>query len=174
MSTIGALASVVGQPGDKSSKDKSADVSKAAEPCFIDIFNVTKNLKDVQGSALAIVVEQLKLYGAFQESFESGRSISAGIKSKTSSKVTKNLKDVQGSALAIVVEQLKSLWGFSRVLFVPRDQDKVDRVSSRHQHSVTRFAQCEVLKQGMITLAVDIQQVNYFGALVYGQRSLIT
>ncbi|KAL0305776.1 UNVERIFIED_CONTAM: protein MOR1 [Sesamum radiatum] len=76
--------------------DKSADVRKAAEACFNEILRVcghemvTKNLKDIQGSALAIVVERLKPYGAFQENFETGRSIPAGIASKTSSKIGKS------------------------------------------------------------------------------------
>ncbi|XP_051126055.1 protein MOR1 [Andrographis paniculata] len=69
--------------------DKSADVRKAAETCFNEILRVcgqetiVKNLKDIQGSALAIVVERLKSHGAFQENFDSGRAISTGITSKS-------------------------------------------------------------------------------------------
>ncbi|CAA0825263.1 Protein MOR1 [Striga hermonthica] len=76
--------------------DKSADVRKAAEMCFVEVLRVcgqemvTKNLKDIQGSALAIVVERLKLHGAFHESIESGRSISASTSSKNTSKIGKS------------------------------------------------------------------------------------
>ncbi|KAL0398629.1 UNVERIFIED_CONTAM: protein MOR1 [Sesamum radiatum] len=84
------------KPSASAMTDKSADVRKAAEACFNEILRVcghemvTKNLKDIQGSALAIVVERLKPYGAFQENFETGRSIPAGIASKTSSKIGKS------------------------------------------------------------------------------------
>ncbi|CAA3011554.1 MOR1 isoform X1 [Olea europaea subsp. europaea] len=74
--------------------DKSADVRKAAETCFSEILRVcgqemvTKNLKDIQGPALAIVVERLK-DGTFQENFELGRTVSTGLASKSSSKIGK-------------------------------------------------------------------------------------
>ncbi|GER36495.1 microtubule organiziation 1 family protein [Striga asiatica] len=76
--------------------DKSADVRKAAETCFTEVLRVCgpdmvmKNLKDIQGSALAIVVERLKHHGAFHESIESGRSISASVSSKNTSKFGKS------------------------------------------------------------------------------------
>ncbi|KAJ0715347.1 putative armadillo-like helical protein [Helianthus annuus] len=53
--------------------DKSADVRKAAEACFRDIVRVCgpemvmKNVRDIQGPALAIVLERLKTHGAFQK-----------------------------------------------------------------------------------------------------------
>ncbi|KAL3851295.1 hypothetical protein ACJIZ3_013177 [Penstemon smallii] len=79
------------KPSASAMTDKSADVRKAAETCFSEIVKVcghemvTKNLRDIQGPALAIVVERLKPFG-FQESFDSGRTVSAGITSKNSSK----------------------------------------------------------------------------------------
>ncbi|XP_057470901.1 protein MOR1-like isoform X2 [Actinidia eriantha] len=75
--------------------DKSADVRKAAEVCFGEILRVcgqetvTKNLKDIHGPALAIVHERLKPYGAFQDTFESAKTISTGPASKSGSKVVK-------------------------------------------------------------------------------------
>ncbi|KAL2473261.1 Protein MOR1 [Forsythia ovata] len=75
--------------------DKSADVRKAAETCFGEILRVcgqemvTKNLKDIQGPALAIVVERLKQRGTFQENFELGRTVSTGLSSKSNSKIGK-------------------------------------------------------------------------------------
>ncbi|KAL2464827.1 Protein MOR1 [Forsythia ovata] len=83
------------KPSASAMTDKSADVRKAAEPCFGEILRVcgqemvTKNLKDIQGPALAIVVERLKPYGAFQENFEHGRPISTGLASKSRSKIGK-------------------------------------------------------------------------------------
>ncbi|KAG9155040.1 hypothetical protein Leryth_019560 [Lithospermum erythrorhizon] len=75
--------------------DKSADVRKAAEACFNEILRVcgqemvSRNLRDIQGPALAIVVERLKPHGAFHE-IESTRSISMGPTSKISSKAAKS------------------------------------------------------------------------------------
>ncbi|KAL6546635.1 Protein MICROTUBULE ORGANIZATION 1 [Orobanche minor] len=80
------------KPTASAMTDKSADVRKAAETCFSEILRVCghemviKNLKDIQGSALAIVVERLKPHGSFQENFESGRSIPASTSSKNTSK----------------------------------------------------------------------------------------
>ncbi|CAL5368340.1 unnamed protein product [Camellia sinensis] len=54
------------------------------------IFRVTKNLKDIQGPALAIVLERLKHSGAFQETFEVAKTISMGPSLKSGSKVGKS------------------------------------------------------------------------------------
>ncbi|KAL8467970.1 hypothetical protein ACS0TY_031278 [Phlomoides rotata] len=84
------------KPTASAMTDKSADVRKAAETCFNELLRVcgqemvTKNLRDIQGSALAIVVERLKPYGSFQENFESGRSTSSSLASKGSLKTAKS------------------------------------------------------------------------------------
>ncbi|KAL3643399.1 Protein MICROTUBULE ORGANIZATION 1 [Castilleja foliolosa] len=84
------------KPTASAMTDKSADVRKAAETCFSELMRVcgqemvSKNLKDIQGSALAIVIERLKPHGAFQENFESGRSISASTSSKSTTKAGKS------------------------------------------------------------------------------------
>ncbi|GFQ07256.1 protein mor1 [Phtheirospermum japonicum] len=84
------------KPTASAMTDKSADVRKAAETCFSEILRVcgqemvSKNLRDIQGSALAIVVERLKPHGAFQENFESSRSISASTSSKSTTKSGKS------------------------------------------------------------------------------------
>ncbi|CAL5344569.1 unnamed protein product [Camellia sinensis] len=76
--------------------DKSAEVRKAAEVCIGEIFRVcgpdavTKNLKDIQGPALAIVLERLKHSEAFQEAFEVAKTISMGPSLKSRSKVGKS------------------------------------------------------------------------------------
>ncbi|KAL3519697.1 hypothetical protein ACH5RR_017846 [Cinchona calisaya] len=81
------------KPATSSMTDKSADVRHCAEACFAEILRicghemVSKNLRDIQGPALTIVVERLKPYGALHETFESGR-ISAS--SKGSSKIGKS------------------------------------------------------------------------------------
>ncbi|XP_060193009.1 protein MOR1 [Lycium barbarum] len=76
--------------------DKSADVRKAAEACFGELVRVcgqetvSKNLKDIQGPALAIVVERLRPYGVLQETFDLGRTTSTGTTSKMGSKIGKS------------------------------------------------------------------------------------
>ncbi|GKA79011.1 protein MOR1 isoform X1, partial [Tanacetum coccineum] len=50
--------------------DKSADVCKAAEGFFGDIVRVKKNVRDIHGLALAIVLERLNSHGAFPECVE--------------------------------------------------------------------------------------------------------
>ncbi|KZV45890.1 hypothetical protein F511_32448 [Dorcoceras hygrometricum] len=83
------------KPSASSMTDKSADVRKAAETLLTEILRVcgqemvTKNLRDIQGSALAIVIERLKPHGALQESFDPGRAVSSGLTSKNSSKAGK-------------------------------------------------------------------------------------
>ncbi|KAK4759750.1 hypothetical protein SAY87_022881 [Trapa incisa] len=72
------------KPVATSMMDKSADVRKAADACLAEILRVsgqdtvTKNLKDIQGPALAIVLERLKPHGALQESFEHTKTASLG------------------------------------------------------------------------------------------------
>ncbi|GAB2298703.1 Protein MICROTUBULE ORGANIZATION 1, variant 2 [Dionaea muscipula] len=75
--------------------DKSADVRKAAEACLGEILRicgpelVTKNLKDIQGPSLALIVERLKPYASVQEFSDSTQGISTGAFSKGSSRVGK-------------------------------------------------------------------------------------
>ncbi|KAF5935785.1 hypothetical protein HYC85_026914 [Camellia sinensis] len=87
-------------------EDKSVDVRKAAEVCIGEIFRVcgpdtvTKNLKDIQGPALAIVLERLKHSGAFQETFEVAKTISMGPSLKSGSKVGKSSSNGNGDRRA--------------------------------------------------------------------------
>ncbi|PWA59320.1 ARM repeat superfamily protein [Artemisia annua] len=75
--------------------DKSADVRKAAEVCFGDIVRVCgpqmvmKNVRDIQGPALAIVLERLKSHGAFPEVHDNTRTTGTGPTMKTTSKIGK-------------------------------------------------------------------------------------
>ncbi|KAJ6423148.1 hypothetical protein OIU84_024140 [Salix udensis] len=83
------------KPASSAMTDKSSDVRKAAEACISEILRVCgqemieKNLKDIHGPALALVLERVRPAGGFQESFESTKTISTGPSSKTSTKVGK-------------------------------------------------------------------------------------
>ncbi|EEF28119.1 microtubule associated protein xmap215, putative [Ricinus communis] len=84
------------KPAGSAMTDKSSDVRKAAEACITEVLRVSgqetveKNLKDLHGPALALVLERVKPYGAFQESFDSAKTISMGPTSKTNAKVGKS------------------------------------------------------------------------------------
>ncbi|KAJ6724153.1 CYTOSKELETON-ASSOCIATED PROTEIN 5 [Salix viminalis] len=83
------------KPAGSAMMDKSADVRKAAEGCISEILRVCgqemieRNLKDIHGPALAIVLERVRPANVYQESFESTKTITMGPSSKTSSKVAK-------------------------------------------------------------------------------------
>ncbi|GMI81930.1 MICROTUBULE ORGANIZATION 1 [Hibiscus trionum] len=76
--------------------DKSSDVRKAADGCIAEILRVSgqetieKNLKDIQGPALALILERVKPYGSFQEFVEPPKGGSIGLSSKTNTKVAKS------------------------------------------------------------------------------------
>ncbi|KVH89565.1 hypothetical protein Ccrd_008447 [Cynara cardunculus var. scolymus] len=76
--------------------DKSVDVRKAAEACFGEIVRVCgpevvmKNVRDIQGPALAIVLERLKSHGAFPEVYDTSKPVTTGQTAKTSSKIGKS------------------------------------------------------------------------------------
>ncbi|KAG6649509.1 hypothetical protein I3843_07G212500 [Carya illinoinensis] len=84
------------KPASSAMTDKSSDVRKAAEACIHELLRVTgqetieKILKDIHGPALALIHERLKLYGTFQEPFESARGMPMGLTSKNSSRVGKS------------------------------------------------------------------------------------
>ncbi|GKV26713.1 hypothetical protein SLEP1_g35961 [Rubroshorea leprosula] len=71
------------KPASSAMMDKSSDVRKAAEACIGEILKVSgheaieKNLKDIQGPALAFILERVKP-GALQEAFDSSRGTSTG------------------------------------------------------------------------------------------------
>ncbi|KAJ9565978.1 hypothetical protein OSB04_001944 [Centaurea solstitialis] len=81
--------------------DKSVDVRKAAEAFFGEIVRVCgpemvrglpvmKNVRDIQGPALAIVLERLKSHGGFSEAYDTGRTVTTGQTAKASSKIGKS------------------------------------------------------------------------------------
>ncbi|KAK8584644.1 hypothetical protein V6N13_138599 [Hibiscus sabdariffa] len=84
------------KPAATAMMDKSSDVRKAADGCIAEILRVSgqetieKNLKDIQGPALALILERVKPYGSFQEFVEPPKGGSIGISSKTNTKVAKS------------------------------------------------------------------------------------
>ncbi|KAL0674003.1 hypothetical protein Bca4012_001984 [Brassica carinata] len=82
------------KPASTAMTDKSADVRKAAEGCISEILRVSgqetieKNIKDIQGPALALVLEKVRP-GYVQEPFESAKGM-AGSLSRGVSKVSKS------------------------------------------------------------------------------------
>ncbi|KAI9124426.1 hypothetical protein K1719_004348 [Acacia pycnantha] len=80
------------KPASSAMTDKSSDVRKAAENCINEILRVSGNemiekvAKEIHGPALNIVLEKLKPYGSFHESFEPVRAVSVGATSKGVSK----------------------------------------------------------------------------------------
>ncbi|XP_058196749.1 protein MOR1-like isoform X2 [Rhododendron vialii] len=95
------------KPTASSITDKSPDVRKAAEVCIGQVVRVcgpetvTKNLKDIQGPALAIVREWLQQNGAFQETFEFSKAILSEPIFKSSSKVRKSASNGPGDCIPL-------------------------------------------------------------------------
>ncbi|KAJ4976564.1 hypothetical protein NE237_001670 [Protea cynaroides] len=84
------------KPTTSALADKSSDVRKAAEAFLGEILRVcgpeavSKNIKDLRGPALTLVLERLKPSGTLQDSYDSVKGISTMLPSKTSSKVGKS------------------------------------------------------------------------------------
>uniref|UniRef100_A0A7N0ZV85 Protein MOR1 n=1 Tax=Kalanchoe fedtschenkoi TaxID=63787 RepID=A0A7N0ZV85_KALFE len=80
------------KPATTAMTDKSSDVRKAAEVCLAEILRacgpdaVTKNLRDLHGPALTIVLERLKPHGAVLESYESVKTFEGGLASRNNVK----------------------------------------------------------------------------------------
>ncbi|KAI0519378.1 hypothetical protein KFK09_006824 [Dendrobium nobile] len=83
------------KPAASAMMDKSADVRKAAEATLCDVVRVcgqdavSKNLKDLRGPALALVLERLKLPGMIQEPGDSAKILPTALTTKISSKIAK-------------------------------------------------------------------------------------
>ncbi|GMI91984.1 MICROTUBULE ORGANIZATION 1 [Hibiscus trionum] len=84
------------KPAATAMMDKSSDVRKAADGCITEILRVSgqetieKNLKDIQGPSLTLILERVKPYGSFQEFVEPPKGGSIGLSSKTNTKVAKS------------------------------------------------------------------------------------
>ncbi|CAI0546153.1 unnamed protein product [Linum tenue] len=70
------------KPVGSAMTDKSADVRKAAEACIIEVLRVCgteaieKHLRDIQGPALAFVMERVRPNCSFQDPLDSGKATS--------------------------------------------------------------------------------------------------
>ncbi|XP_020546879.1 uncharacterized protein LOC105179067 isoform X1 [Sesamum indicum] len=106
------------------------DVRKVVEPCFSKIFRVCGREMSCDTSFGKCTRKPALPNLNF---IESSRLILATISSKTSSKVGKS--NTYGDC---VIPSCSC-----REVLLPKDQDKIDRVCSRHQHSLTCFAECE-------------------------------
>ncbi|XP_074307660.1 protein MOR1-like isoform X2 [Silene latifolia] len=90
------------KPTSVAMTDKSADVRKAAETCLAEIVKacgaeiVTKNLKDIQGPALALVAEKLKNYGPVPDLYDSSQTSTAALLAKSSTKVVRTTSSAPG------------------------------------------------------------------------------
>ncbi|GAB4826923.1 Protein MICROTUBULE ORGANIZATION 1 [Ancistrocladus abbreviatus] len=85
--------------------DKSADVRKAAESCIGEILRVcgpemvSKNLRDIQGPSLALIVERLKPYGGLPEIHDSTHAFTGGTVFKSTNRVGKPNSNSVGDRL---------------------------------------------------------------------------
>ncbi|XP_020883695.1 protein MOR1 isoform X3 [Arabidopsis lyrata subsp. lyrata] len=128
------------KPASTAMTDKSADVRKAAEGCISEILRVSgqetieKNLKDIHGPALALVLEKVRP-GFVQEPFESSKAM-AGPVSKGVSKISKSTSNgtlKQGNrsrAVPTKGSQITSVHDIaiqSQALLNTKDSNKEDR-----------------------------------------------
>ncbi|XP_027924008.1 protein MOR1-like [Vigna unguiculata] len=107
------------KPASSALTDKSLDVRKAGEACINEMLRIgrpdiiEKVVKDIHGPALTLILEKLKPYGDFQESFESAKSISVEappklkVQKSTASGVSKQGNRV-ASLRAVVTKDAKS------------------------------------------------------------------
>ncbi|KAK9681891.1 hypothetical protein RND81_10G035200 [Saponaria officinalis] len=166
------------RPTSVAMTDKSADVRKAAEACLAEILKscgpemVTKNLKDIQGPALALVVEKLKHYGAVPDLYDSAHISSAASVPKGSTRVGKATSSVpgdrvpkhgpkSGSSRALPVrssrsESIMSVHDISmqtQPLLNVKDSNKEDRerlVVRRFKFEEPRLEQIQDLESGVM------------------------
>ncbi|KMZ71606.1 Protein MOR1, partial [Zostera marina] len=154
--------------------DKSAEVRKAAEASFGEILNVcgnemiSKNLKDLRGPALTLILERLKRSGLPQEASESLKTVPNNLGSKVSTKGSKVGSKNAGRTLStrnISVRTSKQDSNFSaqdlvvqsQALFNFKDSNKdererfIGRSSSRFKFEEPRpehvqELECEIMK----------------------------
>ncbi|KAJ7015090.1 protein MOR1-like [Populus alba x Populus x berolinensis] len=162
------------KPASSAMTDKSSDVRKAAEACISEILRVCgqemieKNLKDIQGPALALVLERVRPAGGFQESFESTKTISMGPSSKTSVKVGKAAsngiskhanRSISGRVIPMKGSKPEPTMSFqdravqSQALLNVKDSNKEDRermVVRRFKFEEPRMEQVQDLESDMM------------------------
>ncbi|XP_057538805.1 protein MOR1-like isoform X2 [Amaranthus tricolor] len=163
--------------------DKSADVRKAADACLSEIVKgcgpelVMKNLKDIQGSAVALVVEKLKPYGAVPELHDSSHISSTASLPKSGArggKVNSNatgdraskhgIKSVSSRSAPMKnsrTELITSVYDIniqSQPLLNIKDSNKEDReriVVRRYKFEEPRLEQIQDLESGIMRFFRD-------------------
>ncbi|CAO2842672.1 unnamed protein product [Amaranthus hypochondriacus] len=163
--------------------DKSADVRKAADACLSEIVKacgpelVMKNLKDIQGSAVAIVVEKLKPYGAVPELHDSSHVNSTASLPKSSArggKINSNATGDRASKHGIrsvssrsapmknsrteLITSVHDIAIQSQPLLNIKDSNKEDReriVVRRYKFEEPRLEQIQDLETGIIRFFRD-------------------
>ncbi|XP_061996116.1 protein MOR1 [Rosa rugosa] len=155
------------KPASSAMTDKSSDVRKAAEACIAEILRVSgheaveKILKDIQGPALALVLERLKPSGSLQ-------AISMGPTSKSIPKVGKSAsngvlkpgtKAISSRTIAMKGSRPGSILSVqdiavqSQALLNVKDSVKVDReriVVKRFKFEEPRIEQIQDLENDMM------------------------
>ncbi|KAK3018876.1 hypothetical protein RJ639_004441 [Escallonia herrerae] len=148
--------------------DKSADVRKAAETCFGEVLRVsgqelvTKNIRDLQGPALAVVLDRLKSFGAVQETYESAKPISTSkniIKTGKSNGLPKHGSRAVSSRAAIKASRPESIMSVqditiqSQALLNVKDSNKEDRermIVRRFKFEEPRLEQIQDLENDLM------------------------
>ncbi|CAI0393663.1 unnamed protein product [Linum tenue] len=120
------------KPVGSAMTDKSADVRKAAEACIIEVVRVCgtetieKHLRDIQGPALAIIMERIRPDSSFQEPFDSAKAMPSVPASRASTKV--------GRSAANGVSKHANKAVSSRI--APAKGSRVDPVLAAHDRAV--------------------------------------
>ncbi|GAB2232981.1 hypothetical protein Droror1_Dr00002194 [Drosera rotundifolia] len=155
--------------------DKSADVRKAAEACLGEIIRVcgpelvTKNLRDIQGPPLALIVERLKQYGSvpvpdftdnmgasFKGSSRVGKPSSNGVADRVPKHGNKTVATRGAVTRSSRTEPLLSIHDIavqSQPLLNVKDSSKEDRerlVVRRFKFEEPRLEQIQDLENGLM------------------------
>lgn len=154
------------KPASIAMTDKSSDVRKAAEACIVEILRaggqetIEKNLKDIQGPALALILERIKLNGASQVSMGPTSKSSSKVPKSTSNGVSKHGNRAISSRVIPTKgarpESITSVQDFavqSQALLNVKDSNKEDRermVVRRFKFEDPRIEQIQELENDMM------------------------
>ncbi|CAO2823819.1 unnamed protein product [Amaranthus hypochondriacus] len=171
------------KPAAVAMTDKSADVRKAADACLSEIVKacgselVMKNLKDIPGSAVALVVEKLKPYGGVPELHDSAQITSTASNPKSSARAGKinsnavgdraskhGMKSASSRSAPMRNSRAESIMSVndiaiqSQPLLNVKDSNKEDReriVVRRFKFEEIRLEQIQDLESGIIRFFRD-------------------
>lgn len=165
------------KPAATAMMDKSADVRKAADICLSEIIRacgpetVTKNLKDIQGQALSVLVDKLTPHGAVPELNDSAQAVSTTSLPRSSARVGKaginapadrlpkhGAKSISSRAIPTRSSRAESIMSVndiavqSQPLLNIKDSNKEDRerfVVRRYKFEEPRLEQIQDLENGI-------------------------